>query len=115
LTETLSPNLKSNIFCAGATVSSLFTNIKLAFLAISIVYGVTCGHVWSEVASDPCVADREAIARLNQWNLQLACFSAQKHISTPTVASLPLFYLSTNPYLLNYVHAKRKPAFYRKS
>jgi hypothetical protein len=25
LTETLSPNLESNIFCAGATVSSLFT------------------------------------------------------------------------------------------
>jgi phytoene dehydrogenase-like protein len=29
----------------------------------SIAYGATCGHVWSEVASDPCVAGRGAIDR----------------------------------------------------
>jgi hypothetical protein len=30
---------------------------------LPITSGATCGHVWSEVASDPCVAGREAIAQ----------------------------------------------------
>jgi glycosyltransferase involved in cell wall biosynthesis len=29
---------------------------------VPITGGATCGHVWSEVASDPCVAGRKAIA-----------------------------------------------------
>jgi hypothetical protein len=43
----------------------------------SIALGATCGHVWSEVASDPCVAGRGAIvdnifAQNNLWIIHTA-------------------------------------------
>jgi uncharacterized protein len=53
--------LRTNIEIAGVPAfweDQLFTNNPQDF---SIAFGATCGHVWSEVASDPCVAGRGAI------------------------------------------------------
>jgi hypothetical protein len=45
------------------TQQSLGIDAAAPLCQLPITSGATCGHVWSEVASDPCVAGREAIAQ----------------------------------------------------
>jgi hypothetical protein len=98
---------------------------------LSIASGATCGHVWSEATSDPCVAGREAIAQsvavpaleaevessLGEapWDLiaaKMAMLGEKMGITKSGSAAIPLSEVYGEPKPVNLLEAKEFSVWY---
>jgi hypothetical protein len=98
---------------------------------LSITSGATCGHVWSEATSDPCVAGREAIAQsvavpaleaevdspLGEapWDLiaaKMAMLGEKMGIAKSGAAAIPLSEVYGEPKPVNFSEAKEFSVWY---